>query len=104
MNDSRVREALVYALRYDNNPGVRLKALEGLGSYVKDDVRVRDAVLETLVSDTNPGLRTEALRVLEPVRADASVRATLERLAAKDSSRFIRVQSRSLLAQLPEID
>jgi len=104
MNDSRVREALVYALRYDNNPGVRLKALEGLGSYVKDDVRVRDAVLETLTNDANPGLRTEALRVLEPVRADASVRATLERLAAKDSNRFIRDQSRAQLAQLPELD
>jgi|SRR5450432_242207 len=104
MNDSRVREALVYALRYDNNPGVRLKALEGLGSYVKDDVRVRDAVLETLTNDANPGLRTEALRVLEPVRADASVRATLERLAAKDSNKFIRDQSRAQLAQLPELD
>ena len=104
MNDSRVREALVYALRYDNNPGVRLKALEGLGSYVKDDVRVRDAVLETLTNDTNPGLRTEALRVLEPVRADASVRATLERLAAKDGNKFIRDQSRAQLAQLPELD
>jgi hypothetical protein len=104
MNDSRVREALVYALRYDNNPGVRLKALEGLGSYVKDDVRVRDAVLETLTNDTNPGLRTEALRVLEPVHADASVRATLERLAAKDGNKFIRDQSRAQLAQLPELD
>ena len=40
---------LLYALRYDSNPGVRLKAIEGLGSYVKDDVRVRDAVLEALV-------------------------------------------------------
>jgi hypothetical protein len=104
MNDSRVREALVYALRYDNNPGVRLKALEGLGSYVRDDVRVRDAVLETLSSDTNQGLRTEALRVLDPVRADASVRAVLERLAVKDQNKFIRDQSRVLLAQLPEID
>lgn len=104
MNDSRVREALVYALRYDNNPGVRLKALEGLGSYVKDDVRVRDAVLETLVSDANQGLRTQALHVLEPVRADASVRATLERLAARDGNKFIREQSRAQLAQLPEID
>ena len=104
LNDSRVREALVYALRYDNNPGVRLKALEGLGSYVRDDVRVRDAVLETLSSDTNPGLRTEALRVLEPVRADASVRATLQRLAAKDGNKFIRDQARSQLAQMPEID
>ena len=104
MNDSRVREALVYALRYDNNPGVRLKALEGLGSYVRDDVRVRDAVLQTLVSDSNPGLRTEALRVLEPVRADTSVRAVLEGLAAKDENQFIRRQSRELLAQLPQID
>jgi hypothetical protein len=104
LNDSRVREALVYTLRYDNNPGVRLKALEGLGSYVRDDVRVRDAVLETLVSDTNPGLRTEALRVLEPVRADASIRAVLERLAAKDQNQFIRRHSRELLAQLPQID
>jgi hypothetical protein len=104
LNDSRVREALVYALRYDNNPGVRLKALEGLGSYVPDDVRVRDAVLETLSSDSNQGLRTEALRVLEPVRADASVRAVLERLAVKDQNRFIRDQSRVVLAQLPEID
>lgn len=104
MDDSRVREALVYTLRYDTNPGVRLKALEGLGSYVREDVRVRDAVLETLTSDTNPGLRTEALRVLGPVRADASVRATLERLAASDSNRFIRDQSRSVLGQMPEID
>ena len=61
-------------------------------------------MLETLVSDTNPGLRTEALRVLGPVRADASVRATLERLAAKDGNRFIRDQSRSVLSQMPEID
>lgn len=104
MNDSRVREALVYALRYDNNPGVRLKALEGLGSYVKDDVRVRDAVLETLSNDSNPGLRTEALRVLVPVHADASVRATLERLAAHDGNKFIRDQARAQLAQLPELD
>ena len=54
---SHVREALIYALRYDSNPGVRLKALEGLGAYVKDDVRVRDAVLEALMNDSNPGVR-----------------------------------------------
>ena len=31
-DDPRVREALTYALRYDSNPGVRLKALDGLGA------------------------------------------------------------------------
>jgi HEAT repeat protein/putative zinc finger protein len=101
---SQVRDALIYALRYDTNPGVRLKALDGLGSFVKDDVRVRDVVLEALVNDSNPGVRTEALRLIEPVKADGSVRGVLMTLASKDSSQYIKSQARTMLAQLPEID
>jgi hypothetical protein len=103
-NNQHVREALLYALHYDANTGVRLKALDGLGPYVKDDVQVRDAVLESLMSDSNPGVRIEALRLLEPVRADSSVRIVLERLAAKDENRYIRSQARTLVAQLPEMN
>jgi hypothetical protein len=101
---SQVRDALIYALRYDTNPGVRLKALDGLGGSVKDDVRVRDVVLEALVNDSNPGVRTEALRLIEPVKADGSVRGVLMTLAAKDQSQYIKSQARTMLAQLPEID
>jgi len=101
---SQVRDALIYALRYDTNPGVRLKALDGLGSFVKDDVRVRDVVLEALVNDSNPGVRTEALRLIEPVKADGSVRGVLITLASKDQSQYIKSQARTMLAQLPEID
>jgi HEAT repeats/Putative zinc-finger len=103
-NDTRVREALVYALRYDSNPGVRLKALDGLGAYVKSDPRVRDALLEALMNDANPGVRTEALHLLEPVRADSSVRAVLQSLAEHDSNQYIKSQARTVLAQLPEFD
>src|SRR6202140_1727922 len=103
-NVSQVRDALIYALRYDTNPGVRLKALDGLGGFVKDDVRVRDVVLEALVNDSNPGVRTEALRLIEPVKADGSVRGVLMTLAAKDQSQYIKSQARTMLAQLPEID
>lgn len=103
-DDVRVREALLYALRYDSNPGVRLKALEGLSSYVKDDVRVRDTLLEALMNDSNAGVRTRALQLLEPVRADSSVRVVLQRLAQDDKNVYIRSQARTLLAQLPEID
>jgi len=102
--DTNFRDALIYALQYDTNPGVRFKALDGLGPYVKDDTQVRDSLLQALVNDSNPGVRTEALRMLEPVKADSSVRAVLMTLAAKDSSQYIRSQARTLLAQLPEID
>ncbi len=103
-NNEHVREALLYALRYDSNTGVRLKALDGLGPYVKDDVQVRDAMLESLMSDSNPGVRIEALRLLEPARADSSVRIVLQRLAAKDDNRYIRSQARSMIAQTPEMN
>ena len=103
-DDVRVREALLYALRYDSNPGVRLKALEGLSSYVRDDVRVRDTLLEALMNDSNAGVRTRALQLLEPVRADSSVRAVLQHLAGDDKNTYIRSRARTLLAQLPEID
>jgi len=103
-NDQQVREALIYTLQYDSNPGVRLKSLTALGAYVKSDVRVRDAVLSALVNDSNQGVRIEALRLIEPVKADGSVRGVLMTLAAKDQSTYIRSQARTMLAQLPEID
>lgn len=103
-NNSHVREALIYALRYDSNPGVRLKALDGLGASVKSDARVRNALLEALVQDSNPGVRNEALHLLEPVRADSSVRSVLEKLAQNDQNQYIRSQARLMISQLPEFD
>jgi hypothetical protein len=102
--DAQVREALIFALRYDKNPGVRLKALAGLRPYIKSDVRVRDVMLEALLRDSNSGVRTEAIRSLQPVTADSSVRATLQALAEKDNNKFIRNESRRVLASLPEIE
>jgi anti-sigma factor RsiW len=102
--DMKVREALIYTLQNDTNPGVRLKSLDALGNYVKTDTNVRDAVLRALVNDTNSGVRIGALRLLEPVKADGSVRGVLIALAAKDQNQYIKSQARTLLAQLPEID
>jgi HEAT repeat protein/putative zinc finger protein len=103
-SDQQVREALMYALQNDTNPGVRLKSIDALGNYVKTDTNVRDAVLRALVNDDNSGVRIEALRLIEPVKADGSVRGVLMALAAKDQSTYIKSQARTMLAQLPEID
>jgi len=103
-DDPQAREALTDALRYDSNPGVRLKALEGLGPLVKEDIRVRNAVMEALLNDSNPGVRGGALRALEPVRADSSVRMALQQLAKEDPSDYIRNESQRELASMPNID
>jgi HEAT repeat protein/putative zinc finger protein len=102
-DENNVREVLMSALRYDKNPGVRLKALQGLQSVIKSDTRVRDAVLEALMHDTNSGVRAEALRVLQPVKADSSVRITLEELARNDKNAFIKLESERMLGSLPQL-
>jgi hypothetical protein len=102
-DENNVREVLMSALRYDKNPGVRLKALQGLKEVIKTDTRVRDAVLEALMHDTNSGVRAEALRVLQPVKADSSVRVTLEELARNDRTPYIKLESERMLGTLPQL-
>jgi anti-sigma factor RsiW len=103
-NETHVREALLYALQNDSNPGVRLKALDGLSGFVKQDARVRDAVLQSVISDGSPGVRLQALRLVEPMKADSSVRSVLMKLSQADQNASIRSQARTMLSQMPEMD
>jgi HEAT repeats len=98
-----IRDALMVALRYDKNAGVRLKALDGLQPYVAEDTRVRDAVLEALLNDADPRIRTEAVNILEPVEADTSVRQVLHTVSNSDNNPHIRTASREVLRRVPEI-
>jgi len=98
-----IRDALMVALRYDKNEGVREKALQGLEPWVAQDVRVRDAVLEALLNDADPRIRTAAINILEPVEADASVRQVLHSVATSDHNPQIRTVSRQVLSRVSEI-
>jgi anti-sigma factor RsiW len=98
-----IRDALLAALRYDKNDGVREKALKGLEPYVAEDVLVRDAVLESLMNDSDPRIRTAAINILEPVEADTSVRQVLHTVANSDRNPYIRTVSRQVLSQVPDI-
>lgn len=98
-----IRDALMMALRYDGNAGVRAKALEGLQPYVAQDIHVRDAVLEALLNDNDPGIRAAAITVLAPVEADTSVRQVLRSVANSDQNPRIRLVSRQVLSQVSEI-
>lgn len=103
-NNTIVREVLMYSLQNDTNPGVRLKALEGLSAFVRQDVRVRDAVLQALIKDDNIGVRMQALRLVDPMKADGVVRSVLTRLSQSDQNPSIRSQARAMMAQVPEMD
>ncbi len=100
---SGIRDALMYALRYDKNAKVRQKALAGLEPYVAEDVRVRDAVLEALLNDNDAGVRVAAVNLLSPVEADTSVRQVLYSVSNSDRNSQIRNASRLVLSRVSEI-
>ncbi len=94
---SGVRDKLLVTLRTDRNPGVRLKALDGLQRYVAQDERVRDGVARALLTDASSAVRTRAVAMLEPVQADASVRQVLRTVSTTDDNPYIRTVSTQAL-------
>ncbi len=88
-----LRGALMVSLRYDKDPSVRLKAIEGLQRYVDQDQRVRDAMLEALLHDGSASVRKRAITMLEPVQSDSSVRQVLRTVSAQDDNPYIRTAS-----------
>jgi hypothetical protein len=95
--------ALLVALRYDKDSGVRLNALNGLKPYVAQDMRVRDGVLEALLDDSDATVRSRAIELLHPVEADSSVRQVLHTVASEDDNPHIRTVSQEVLDQSPHI-
>jgi len=100
---SGIRNALLVSLRYDKNPAVRLKALEGLEPYVAQDQRVRDAMLEAVMHDANANVRTRAISLLEPVESDSSVRQVMRTVSTTDENPYIRTASNQVLERTADI-
>jgi len=98
-----IRKGLLASLRHDKNPGVRMKALEGLQPYVAQDQAVRDALLESLMHDANADVRMRAISMLEPVESDSSVRQVMRTVSTSDDNPYIRNVSTHALAGTADI-
>ena len=98
-----IRHQLMVSLRYDSDPGVRLKALEGLQRFVGQDKHVRDAVADTLMNDPDAQVRKTAIAMLGPVRSDSSVQQVLRTVSARDTNPYIRTASFEALQDVGDI-
>jgi HEAT repeats/Putative zinc-finger len=101
-SDPAVHEALLYALVHDSNAGVRLQALH-TAAKSKWAPELAQALVEAAEKDSNAGVRGAAIDVLvQHVSAgrDQDLVPALERLAAEDSDRHVRLKSQAALQQL----
>ena len=93
-----VRGALLYAMQNDPNAGLRLEALQAAQELAWTP-EVRQAFLTTLEKDKNSGVRVAAVDALTE-HANSSILPALERLAASDPNRYVRLKSLSALRKL----
>jgi HEAT repeats/Putative zinc-finger len=82
-----IRDALLYAVRHDENAAVRLKALEGLRRF-QNDRATHEVLRSVLQYDSNPAVRSEAIDVLAPIngplRITPELAGTLEEIARSE--------------------
>ena len=102
-DEKGVRHALLVSLRYDQDSGVRMKALESLQRYVGQDQHVRDAMAEALMSDPDAEIRKTAIAMLQPVRSDSSVQQVLRTVSTQDTNPYIRTASFQALQDSADI-
>ncbi|MGH9407630.1 MAG: zf-HC2 domain-containing protein [Terriglobia bacterium] len=90
LDDPRVRELLVDAMKNYSNPGIRLDTLDALKQR-PNNPSVENALLYAMHNDPNAGVRMEALRSVPAMNWDATVENALVEAVRRDSNPGIRV-------------
>jgi hypothetical protein len=96
LQDPRIQELLLAAVREESNPGVRVESIGMLRNSTDSD-QVRQALIDALTHDPNAGVRLKALEGLKSWAGDPAVRSTLANVLLKDDNPGVRVQAIDLL-------
>jgi hypothetical protein len=79
----------------DENPGVRMKALEGLSPY-SANAQVRNAMSQALLYDSHAGIRTQAIDILNQTQQEDMV-GVFQELVQREDNDYIRQRSQNAL-------
>lgn len=109
-SDPEIRALLLNTLETNQNPGLRLEAIEALRRHVGQE-EVRRALVAALRADDNPGARLKAIEALdERVPSDPEIRRAMLDAVRQDANSGVRVRAIDLLSRasdpqlLPEME
>ncbi len=102
--DSKIKGALITAMKTDGNPAVRREALGALIKYPFDE-KIRDAFLYVLSNDRNSGLRVASINALADLKQrgeilDDQIKNVLNKKAENDNNNFVRIRAASILQEV----
>ncbi len=95
VNSKEIQDLLTYALMREQNPGVRLRAVNTLGANRKvgADPEVKAALIEALKSDGNDAVRKEAMTVLKTFPFDSDIQTAFVYVLQRDANPALRIDA-----------
>jgi anti-sigma factor RsiW len=96
LDEPRIQQLLLDAVREESNPGVRVESI-GILRNSADSEQVRGALIDALSHDPNAGVRLKALEGLKQYAGEPAVRQTLANVLLRDDNPGVRVQAIDLL-------
>lgn len=104
--DNDVKRALIEAMKFDDNPGVRKEALRALAKFPFDEL-IKEGLLYVLSKDKSEGLRVEAINSLGAVRgqitaSDDRLLDILQKRVESDNNRYVRTRARAVLEEVKQ--
>jgi hypothetical protein len=102
INDEHVQKILARALLNEQNPGMRLRTVDMIGSQTEQtpnlmNAEVKAALIATLKHDPNPGVRKQALEVLSNYLPDTAVTRAFLYVLANERNTGLVINAINLL-------
>lgn len=102
--DDPVKNALIDAMKFDDNPGVRKEAMKALAKFPLDDA-IKEGLLYVLSKDKSEGLRVDAINYLGAARdqfaaSDEQLLDVLRRKMETDNNRYVRLRARAVFEEV----
>ena len=90
LDDPKIQQVLVYAIKSYDNPGIRRDTLDALRSHA-DDPNIHQALLFAMRHDPNAGVRLEALGAVCSAKPNDDVQSALLDAIEHDTNAGVRV-------------
>ena len=93
VDDPKIQKVLTYAMLNEENPGVRLKAVNAINRRGVEarDPDVKSALIKALEMDGNVGVRKEALNTLRRLPFDREIKMAMLHALMQDANPGLRV-------------
>lgn len=93
LDDPKIQRILAYSLISEDNPGVRLRAVNAIGSEGRPDNQTITALVAAMKADPNPAVRHQALLALRRYPLSPEIKRAFAEVLLQDKNARLRIEA-----------